>query len=529
MSASAVEDHGCQPRRRVSARSASHTGLLVVTACVTLLGATRATRGQTGQAVGDFGVSVVDLSDRLDKIKVPLYGSVTVATSVEIARADVVDNRIAAVQVLSPTRLLLSGQGYGQTNVLLTGTGGQEHLLELSVELDLRRLNESIREVDPLSSAQAHSILGNIVLRGTVSSAARATRIVEVAGLFLPPTASSGVEAAVQNHLDVAGEQQVLLRCVIAEVSRSAVRELGINGFLAGDNFRDAFMINQIGGVNPMTIGAAADALATSTIPFLTDAAGIPVGPASTLSLGFPRVQMQLFIKALSDNSLLQVLAEPNLVAISGETATFLAGGEFPIPVPQGDRTLSIEFREYGVRLTFTPSVRDQQRIRLRVAPEVSEVDFATAVQIEGFVVPGLTSRATETTVELGSGETIAIAGLLKENVRALATRVPGLGEVPVLGPLFRSVSYQRNLTELVILVTPEIVSPLDAHQKVALPTDGADGPSDYELYALGRIEAPRGADVAGSDSVSSAQLDSDPDRLPLHGPWGHARPAKVR
>ncbi|MCH8241212.1 MAG: hypothetical protein IH897_01220 [Planctomycetes bacterium] len=374
------------------------------------------------------------------------------------------------------------------------------------------------------------------MLNGTVSSTARAQRMVELAELFLPPAVAGATSAAtVQNHLDVAGEQQVLLRCVVAEMSRTALRELGVNGFLAGENFRDGFLINQIGGINPINIGAAANSLVTENIPFLTGDDGIPLLSQSTLSLGFPRGQSQLFIKTMADNKLASVLAEPNLVAISGETATFLAGGEFPIPVPQGNQQVTIEFREFGVRLNFTPVVLGHQRIRIRVAPEVSELDFTTAIQIEGFVVPGLTTRATETTIELGSGQTIAIAGLLSEQVRGIASRIPGIGDLPVIGALFRSVNFQRSVTELVVLVTPEIIAPLEPHQRTPLPMDNRIDPDDFELYFLGRLEGTAGADATPGDDQhagmrgTAALVRSDPEERSVHGPWGIAGGPRTR
>ncbi len=481
--------------------------------------------GQNNRDEPVFQATVADVAAQLQRITVPLNGNVVIDTNIEVQRADVTASEVADVQVVSPKRILVMGRGYGQTTLVLQTTSGQQQVLEVIVELDLSRLDNALKKIDPLSNAMAASVLGNIVLTGSVSSADAASRIVELATLFLPANTASGSGAAVvQNHLDVAGEQQVLLRCVVAEVSRSASRQLGVNGFLVGDTFRDAFFVNQIGGVNPIDIGAAADQFVTTDLAFLTGTAGIPLNPATTLSLGFPRVQLQTFIKAMADNTLLKILAEPNLVAISGETATFLAGGEFPIPVPQGLNTISIQFRQFGVRLNFTPIVRGQQRIRLRVAPEVSDVDFTTAVQIQGLVVPGLTTRSTETTVELGSGETIAIAGLLSDQTRAFATRVPGLGDVPILGSLFRSVEYRRSLTELVIFVTPDIVSPLDAHQPVVLPNDRTTSPSDLEFFGSGIMEATAktGGDADALEMHPASGIGSQPDVLSVHGPWGH-------
>lgn len=524
--------HCFQKQRSSSLRRRISLALTVLTAAASMAGGFAV--AQESEDTATFKATVVDLSESSQRIIVPLFGSVTVETTVEVVRADVVAGQVADVQVISPKRLLIQGKGYGTTTIVLLGSDERQHVLEVTVELDLERLNDNIREVDPQSEAQARSVMGNIILTGTVSGAERAKRIVELASLFLPPKASGAQKARVQNHLEVAGEQQVLLRCVVAEVNRASTKELGINGYLIGENFRDFFMVNQLGGINPANIGAAAGAQITQNVPFFTDENGLVLRDASSLSLGFPRVQMQLFLKAMADNSLLQILAEPNLVAISGETATFLAGGEFPIPVPQGNQQVTIEFREFGVQLNFTPVVIGHQRIRLRVAPVVSELDFTVAVQIEGFVVPGLTTRATETTVELGNGETIAIAGLLNERVRGIANRIPGIGDLPVLGALFRSVSFQRSMTELVILVTPEIVAPLDAHQQFALPGDEIEDPSDFQLYALGLLEGQE--DQAGSiwpfgesKDEAGARSESEPDELSVHGPWGHAQPSGVQ
>lgn len=473
---------------------------------------------------GNFRASVLDLKGSFQQVTVPLNRSLTVETTVEVQRADVIAREIADVQVVTPTRLLITGESYGDTTVVLLGKDNNQYVFEVSVEVDVARLNAAIREIDPFSEARAMSVRGNVVLTGTVSNAERARRISELAALFLPAGAQGRAETLVQNHLDVAGEQQVMIKVIVAEVSRQGARELGVNGFLAGENFSDGFVVNQLGGINPINIGAAADALVTRNIPFVTGEDGIPLGENSTLSLGFPDMQMQLFIRALADNALVSVLAEPNLVAISGETATFLAGGEFPILVPQSLGTVSIDFREFGIRLNFTPIVRGQGRIRLRVAPEVSELDFSTAIQFQGFVVPGLRARATETTVELGSGQTIAIAGLLSEEVRGIASRIPGMGDLPILGALFRSVNFRRQLTELVVLVTPELVAPLDPQQKVRLPNDGLREPGDFELYALGLLEDTYQHDCKAGQcrhDKDAIIIESEPDELSLHGPWG--------
>jgi len=468
-----------------------------------------------------FQATVLDMSGNSQRITVPLHRSATIETSVEITRADVVARQIADVQVLSPTRLLVTGNSFGNTSIVLQGADKQQYIFDISVELDVEGLNEALKAIDPLSTARARSLNGSIVLAGEVSSLDNAERMTDVAGLFLPPSADASRPSAVQNHLQLAGEQQVMIRVVVAEVNRKASRELGVNGFLAGENFDDGFLLNQLGGINPINIGAAGGANVSNAIPFFTDENGIIVTERTTFSIGFPRGQGQIFIHAMADNSLLRVLAEPNLVAVSGETATFLAGGEFPIPVPQGNQTVTIEFREYGVRLTFTPLVRGGQRIRLKVSPEVSELDFTTAAQFQGFVIPGLTARSATTTVELGSGQTIAIAGLLSEQARGIASRIPGLGDLPILGTLFRSVNFERSLSDLVILVTPEIVAPLDPHQSVELPGIDQKDPSDMDLYVLGILDAKE--TPAKTDPGADSRMPTEPEETSFHGPWGHA------
>jgi pilus assembly protein CpaC len=338
--------------------------------------------GQSSDAGVPFTARVIDTSADSRSISIPLNRSVIVETTVEVSRTSIVNSNIVDVQPVSAKELLITGKSYGQTHVVLWGPKDKQYVLDVVVDLDVESLNEALRSIDPQSTVEAKPVLGNIILNGTVSSAERASRMVEVADLFLSAGQANGSPTAVTNHLEVAGEQQVLLRCIVAEVNRTATRQLGINGFLAGDDFGHGFVVNQLGGINPINMGAAADASLTNTIPFLTGEEGIPLSPSVPLSVGFPRVQMQLFIKALADNSLLHILAEPNLVAISGETATFLAGGEFPIPVPQGLDKVTVEFREFGVRLNFTPVVKGHQLIRLRVAPEVSELDFSNAVQV---------------------------------------------------------------------------------------------------------------------------------------------------
>jgi pilus assembly protein CpaC len=221
-------------------------------------------------------------------------------------------------------------------------------------------------------------------------------------------------------------------------------------------------------------------------------------------------------VDALEDERLLTVLAEPNLTAMSGETASFLAGGEFPIPVPQDGGTISIEYKKFGVSLAFKPTVLSDGRINLSVTPEVSELSAAGSITISNFVIPALSTRRAETTVELGSGQSFAIAGLLQSSQDQTTSKFPALGDLPVLGPLFRSDVYQRGETELVIIVTPYVVRPVS--QKMALPTDGLVPPNDYE-----RIFGNKAA--FDSNQVMSNPQQRPENNLPgqrrLAGPYG--------
>jgi pilus assembly protein CpaC len=492
-------------------------------------------------SAADLGLTVKELDGvNAHRITIPVNKSVIVETAEPIARAQAVETGIAKVESLSPKQQIVTGVAYGTTEIIFWSEKGEREVLDVQVELDLGLLNQKLIELDPQSNASAISIKGHIVLMGTVSGALAAERMERFATLFIPGGGSADAAGQVQNHLMVAGQQQVMLRCTVAEINRRALRRLGVDGFLAGDDFKDAFAVSQIGGFNPINIGAASDVDVTGRIPFLTGENGIPLTQATTFSLGFPRVQMQVFMKALQENSLLRILAEPDLVAISGETASFLAGGEFPIPVPQSGAStgaITIDFREFGVRVNFTPVVLAQQRIRLKVAPEVSETDFSTAVQIQGFVVPGLTQRRVETTVEVGNGQTLAVAGLLADEVRGVAANLPALGQIPVLGALFRSVEYQRRETELVILVTPEIIAPLNPDQVPSVPGEDHRPPNDFELYGLGLIEgevdkdeqqkpAP-GAAYETAQPPKVAPLRAQPADSSLQGPWGYSNAAE--
>jgi pilus assembly protein CpaC len=449
---------------------------------------------------------VKQINTNREWIHVPVNKSVLIETNLPAVRQQTLSAEIAQIQSISPTQVLVTGRSFGRTQVIIWSADGQQQVFDISVELELDLLTEAIKSVEPMARVEARPVMETVILTGTVPDAASADRIMQIASIFAP---------SVQNHLSVAGEQQVMLRCTVAEMSRSVVRQLGINGFWWGDN--DIPFVNNIAGINPTSFGRPGAPIGAN-VPFVGSPTG--VGGNSTLSFQWPNEQLQVFVQALNENGLLKVLSEPNLVTVSGRTASFLAGGEFPVPVPQtgsgGATTITIEYREFGTRLSFTPVVLDNQMIRLTVAPEVSELDFASGVTIAGTTVPGLNSRRAETTVECGSGQTLAIAGLLGERVRAIADSVPGLGELPVLGALFSSTEFRKQLTELVILVTPEIVAPINPGEEPDLPGSDLVDPNDWQLYGLGM--------TSGGDSAKKnlfIELIEGPESASYMAPMG--------
>lgn len=496
--------------------------------CVTMLAVSL-------HAAQTMRVTIRSSGEQQQLVNVGVGNSILLELDRPAKRVAVAADTIASIEVLTPQQVMVTGKSVGATRLTIWGESGEQRILDLVVEVEMTQLKAAIKQAVPNSNVEVRSLLDTIILTGTVPSADAAQQIQQLAQIFSPK---------VQNMMRIGGLQQVLIRCTVAEVSKSAIRQLGINGWLAGDNIRDFFGVNQIAGINPVNIGAAADqnVIQSGGLVFATDRNGLVLTPTPTLSLGFPRVQMQLFLQALRQNNLVRVLAEPNLVAISGEEASFLAGGEIPIPVPQasgGGITITIEWKEFGVRLRFTASPVGRDMIRLRVAPEVSEIDQTIGTQIPvggtiGFI-PGLKQRRAETTVELATGSTIALAGLLNESVRATSQKIPALGDVPVLGALFSSNQYRNDQSELVILVTPELVSAMNPDQVAAVPGQHMTDPNDYQLFGLGLLEGepaiePDAREMSVKTDVASRnrKWTAPPTQMSLHGPWGTAEEAEA-
>ncbi|MBK8268708.1 MAG: type II and III secretion system protein family protein [Planctomycetes bacterium] len=437
----------------------------------------------------------------------------------------IADPNIADYYLTSPTRIVVSGKSYGTTQLLIR-FGEQQKTFNIDVELDMSALHAFIASNAPTAHIEARSVNGVIMLTGTVPDADTAQRISGMAALV------QGGE--VRSNLTVAGVQQTMLRVVVAEVNKEASRQLGVNWAIgASDWSRDFFFANNVANINPTVFGSSglADVL---TGQQLYGVAGVGNGANTNITFGFPKAEFQVFLNALRENGLARTLAEPNLVAISGQTATFLAGGEVPIPVAQAGASagaITVEYREFGVRLGFTPAILSGQIIRLHVMSEVSEAIPTTTV-VGGFPLFTFTTRRVESTIECGNGQTFAIAGLLNDRIRANSSKIPGLGDLPVLGTMFSSTAYERSMTELVVLVTPQLVEPLDPQQVPPPPGSLMTEPTDFELFGLQKLEGEPLA-RSESDGVPREQfpVKTQPggtSRWPtsafaLRGPWGLA------
>ncbi len=386
--------------------------------------------------------------------------STVLEIGVPIMRVSLTNPDIADAMVTSNSQLLLHGKAPGTISMFVWERAGAVRRYDVSVGRDVERLSTQMKEMLPNESVQVTSNGRNVVLSGRVSTKEQGEKAASLATAFVER------KEEVVNLLQVQARptNQVLLRVRFAEVSRSALTELGISLFTSPTGIN-----NTLGRVTTQQFAAPgySDLKVTKEGPDPFEF-GAPVTTAEgkynfsdflNLFILSERYDLGVLIKALQTRGLFQSLAEPNLVAESGKEASFLAGGEFPIPVAQagGGNAITIEFKEFGVRLNFTPTV-DGDRIHLKVRPEVSTLDFANGIQLNGFRVPALVSRRTSTELELRNGQTFAIAGLLNNSMTSTMTKIPGIGDIPILGYLFRSKAAQKNRTELVVMITPQLL-----------------------------------------------------------------------
>lgn len=418
--------------------------------------------------------------DAVRAIELEQSKSLVLTTEYNVKRVSVGDATILDVNVLSAKEVHLIPKSIGTTNVIVWDNSGKpQAVIDVDIATAFTHIERDMRRILASPDLEVDRAGSSIVLRGRVPDTLTAEKAVTLARSFFSNQKSP---PEILSLLEVGGHHQVMIEVVLAEMSRSMGREIGTN-FSA--------LIERNG--EPIQILSLLDALSgldenesTSDTLLISEAINL-IGqfPAGS---GFYTV----LIDALKETSIGQILAEPTLIARSGETARFLSGGEVPIPIAQGGAfgSVTILFKEFGIAVAFTPTVLTPDRIHLKVSPEVSEPDFTLGTSVSGTTVPGFATRRAQTAVELGDGETFAIAGLLSDQVNEIAVKYPLLGDIPVLGILFRSTQFQRNETELVILVTPRLVGPLGPYENgPALPTDHFVPPNDIEFYLLGWLE----------------------------------------
>lgn len=438
---------------------------------------------------------------------VPINRSELLTTTVDMGEVIITDPEVADVYVHGKNKVSVIGKQIGQTTLrVFDGKSRLIRSVDVYVVYDLPAIRKALREFLPYERIGVEMVNTRIALTGEVSSAEVASTAVEIAEQFVigkitneeaksrkrfisGNETTAGESSPILNLMKITAGQQVMLRIRIGEIQRTALRNMGVNLQAVkngGLNFSIGTGAGRLGGIDPVTdqrifqfnsYNAATDSFA-----------GIGVSHQGS------QVGVGGLIEALERDGLFKVLAEPNLVALSGEQAEFLAGGEFPLPVPQDESTITIQYKPFGVALKFTPYVINENRIRVQVQPEVSEVsNERTFTTEEGFVAPSLITRRASTTVELAPGEGFMIAGLIRDNMITQIDQLPGAGEIPVLSALFRSASYQRSETELVIAVTPYLVDPLKSGD-IKMPTDDFRPATFMETLLYGALGAPTDA-----------------------------------
>jgi pilus assembly protein CpaC len=469
-------------------------------------------------------------------LELKMGGSDLIKTSYPFKRVSIADPSVADVVVLSPSEIYVYGKKVGYTSIMLWEAGKGRTLLDVVVSLDLTALKEKLHQLYPNQQIEVYGSETGVVLSGTVSGPEIVDQVLRLTQNFLPKAAEKGggrrgagrSSMTVTNLLKVGGIQQVMLEVKFAEVTRDSGKDWQAGMGLANTgNFIGAA---SAGGGSVLNSGNI-----STNFPF----PGLAPGATGSLLLNFADNPANVFVNIdnftaalnlLETEGMARILAEPRLVTQSGQEASFLAGGEFPIPVPQsgsgGSTTITIEYKEFGVSLRFTPVVLSDGKISLRVAPSVSEIASVSQIPsgISGatFNVPDLNTRKLETTVQLYDGQTLALAGLLQDNLREDVKKIPGLGDIPILGQLFRSTGYTRNRTDLLVAVTPHLVKPVK-EGSLHFPGEKMRVPNAFEFYLEGRLEGRRSA----NDVSAFGQHDfSMPGPLPwkkggLEGSFG--------
>ncbi|WP_371226128.1 type II and III secretion system protein family protein [Roseovarius sp. 2305UL8-3] len=405
------------------------------------------------------------------ELSVPMNRAIVVESDTPFAELSIANPQIADFSTLSDRTIYILGKTPGITTLtLLDATGRLITNVNVAVSPDISEFKERLRQILPGERIEVRSANDGIVLSGTVSSVPKMDRALDLAQRYAPERVS--------NLMSVTGKQQVMLKVRFAEMQRSVSKSLSaslsVDGLSAAGLGAGVATQGATSNVGPSVIG-------TGTI------GGETAAGASFFGFNAGSAQIGILLQALENKGVVRTLAEPNLTALSGQEANFLAGGEFPIPVAQDNDTITVEFKPFGVELNFVPRVMDDDIINLELSAAVSSIDSANSFVQGELEIAGFRRRDASTTVALRDGESFAIAGLLQDDFRDNNSQVPWLGDVPVLGALFRSADYQRSQTELVIIVSAHLVTPTKG-EALALPTDRVKLPSEADLFLNGRV-----------------------------------------
>lgn len=423
-------------------------------------------------------------------VKVEINKGKMIKLSAPAASVVVADPNTADIQVVSPKMVFVYGKKIGETS-LSAVDANDDTIFQgvIDVTHNISSLKRTVGRIAPDANVSFKTVDGGLVIDGAAASVQESENIRSVASAFV------GSSDKVVNMMTTGGGDQVMLQVKIVEMARTDLKKLGVNlqGTLSGGG-----IISQVvnGNIAANAINAARNG-ATNIQSTLTGGSGTLSG----------------LVEALENQGLATVLAEPSLTTVTGKPASFLAGGQYPIPVAGENGTVTVQYQPFGVSLNFTPVVMSNDRISVLVNPEVSTLNFANPIQVAGFTYPILDTRKAQATVELGSGQTFVLAGLLRNDTSNNISKLPGAGDLPILGALFRSQSFQNNQTELVILVTPYVVHPISEVKKVQTPIDGFKPPNDIERLMLGSLyqqdDIPDGAvkDLPPQEKNKSLEL----------------------
>jgi len=406
----------------------------------------------------------------------------SVAIRLPVAAKDVLigNPKIVDAVVRTRTTAYLFAKKNGQTNIFFFDAAGRQILnLDIEVAADTKALKQLLDRTLPDNQIKIDTVADSIVLRGVAASAGQAKQATDLAERFLGTGEADG-SAKVVSAMTIAAREQVTLRVRIAEVQRDVLKQLGVdyNAAFSSGSFNAGMLTG-----NPFSLNGA---LGAGLLP-INPISGLGGSGATTGARFRYGDTIDGFVQAMEQDGLLRTLAEPTLTAISGESAKFLAGGEFPIPVAVDDNTISVEFKEFGVALGYSPVVLSSGRISLKINTEVSELTPQNGIQVTGITLPGLTTRKAETTIELPSGGSMIMAGLIRDQTRQQIAGIPGAKDLPILGQLFRSRDFQKNTSELTVMVTPFIVKPVN-ERSLTNPAEKLSVATDRQTILFGRL-----------------------------------------